>query len=77
MATRKKQEQGISKSDIADFRKLVDMHREYQKVISRLSKKLECDFYELSEWGERLGKTASTTDDAVAFAMGRLSTTDY
>ena len=68
---------GLNKADIADFKKLVDMHREYQKVISRLSKKLCCDFYELSEWGDRLGKLPTTTDDAVAFAMGRLSTNDY
>lgn len=71
MATKK--QAGINKTDIADFKKLVDMHREYKKVISRLGKKLDCDFYELSEWADRLGKSSTTTDEEVAYAMGRLS----
>lgn len=64
----------ITKQDIADFRKLIEMHADYDKVTKRLGKKLECHFCEVSEWAEKLGKKKTpATDQEIAFAMGRLS----
>lgn len=68
---------GITKTDIDDFRKLVDMHRQYEKITKRLGKKLGCDFYCLSDWAEKLGSQPGTTDADMIFAMGRLSLDDF
>lgn len=75
MATKK--EKTITKKDIADFRELVEIQKKFHKITTALSKKLDCDFYELSEWSDRLGKMNVTTDEHVAFAMGRLSLHDF
>lgn len=63
----------ITKNDIADFRKLVEMQREYHRITARIGKKLDCEFHDLSDWAEQLGKSATSTDEEIAFAMGRLS----
>jgi hypothetical protein len=64
----------ITKADIDDFRKLIEMHRNYQTITKRLGKKLKCEFYDVSEWAEKLGsQKAKATDQEIAFAMGRLS----
>lgn len=65
-------EKSITKKDIADFRELVEMQKKYDRITKSLSRKLDVEFCELSEWAERLAKTPTATDEQVAFAMGRL-----
>lgn len=75
MATGKSK--SITKADIEDFRKLIEMHREYNKIVGRIAKKLNCEFHDLSDWSEQLGASPSTTDEDIAFAMGRLSIHEF
>ena len=64
---------GITKEDIADFRKVIEMHKEYDRITGRLAKKLSCDFRELTGEVERLHDMATASDADLCFAMGRLA----
>lgn len=68
-----KKDRSITKKDIADFRELVEIQKKFNRVTKALGKKLDCEFYELSEWTERLASLKTSTDEQVVFAMGRLS----
>lgn len=64
----------ITKQDIDDFRSLIELHKNYEKITKRLGKKFDCHFHDVDEWAEKLGKKKTPlTDQEVAFAMGRLS----
>lgn len=69
-------DKAITKKDIEEFRELIAIQKKFDRVTKALSRKLDCEFYELSEWTERLAKTPTATDEQVAFAMGRLSCCD-
>jgi len=65
---------GINKQDVADFRKAIGMQREYDAIISRLSEKLNCDFFDLGGNAERLRDLGpDVSDEDLCFEIGRLA----
>lgn len=75
MATANK-DRSITKKDIEDFRELIEIQKKFDKITKALARKLDCEFYEISEWSERLSKTKAITDEQVIFAMGRMCCCD-
>lgn len=66
----------ITKADIAAFREVLAMHKAVHAARKRLCKKLGCEFYEVDEWADRLGKRSHVSDEDVCFAIGRLAYDD-